>query len=357
MMHDRNSEASDMEFAPIPVAVVMGVPVEDVTLPEALALIAQFVKIGRRDNRTFQIATINVDFVVNARRDPSVQGLLQDADLCLPDGMPIIWSAALQGTPLRERTTGADLVPALVEATSVSGLRVLLFGSAPGVAEKAAEILSARFPGAIVMGLSGPFMRTAEEMVPAGVDEIRSFSADIICIALGNPKQERWVKTFRDQLGIPVLIGVGGTLDFLVGDRRRAPHQIQRFGLEWVYRALQEPRRLGRRYVRDCIVFGPHFLGVALAGLLRSKARYPNLVSARASHGASVEIDCSSLDSLTPRSTASLVGMARHARRAGENVVLTGCRPHVRTALAKRDVDRIFTFSTPTAARSDADRG
>jgi N-acetylglucosaminyldiphosphoundecaprenol N-acetyl-beta-D-mannosaminyltransferase len=205
------------------VSLVDGVPIDDLTLDEALEAITAFVDIGRRNGRSFQVATVNVDFLVNAKRDSSLRRLLQRAELCLADGMPILWHSRLSGTPLRERVTGADLVPRLVERSRTTGHRILLFGSAPGVAEQACELLRDQHPGASVEGLSGPFMSRVDEMDPAVLDDIIALAPDIVCVALGNPKQEHWIAANRDAVGASVFIGIGGTLDFLVGGQRRAP--------------------------------------------------------------------------------------------------------------------------------------
>jgi exopolysaccharide biosynthesis WecB/TagA/CpsF family protein len=297
---------------------IMGVPVDDVTLEEALALIARFVEIGRRFGTTFQIATVNVDFVVNAQQHPDLKKILRSAELCLADGVPVLWYARLSGTPLRERVAGADLVPALIAQSAQIGTRVLLFGSAPGVAEAARTALRVRFPGAHVEGVSGPMLADVEEMDPAYIALIRQLRPDVICVALGNPKQERWISRFREELGVPVLIGVGGTLDFLVGGRRRAPAWMQRRGLEWLYRSAQEPMRLGRRYARDARIFLPGLLGA-----FRSRER-PLRCTVRHSGVGSIAsgvIDARQSE-LTKRRLWTIVGLARRARRANERLVV-----------------------------------
>lgn len=331
-----------MRIPTIAAAVVAGVPVDDVTMEETVDLIDEFVKLGRSTGRTFQVATINVDFVVNAQHDTDLMRILRGTELGLPDGMPIVWYARLSGTVLRSRVAGADLVPALVDRSRSTGARILLFGSAEGVAESATTLLTERYPGAVVRGMSGPILADARQMDRRWVDEIVAFHPDIVCVALGNPKQERWIDAHRGVLGASVLIGVGGTLDFLVGGRRRAPQWMRHSGLEWVYRAAQEPRRLGRRYAHDSVVFGPH---IVRAGVSR-------LRSGHSASAVSVVVDPASGDvvadsggrQMATVDIARLVGLARDARRAGSRVVLTNAGHGAERAARDLGVYGAFDF-------------
>jgi N-acetylglucosaminyldiphosphoundecaprenol N-acetyl-beta-D-mannosaminyltransferase len=238
-------------------ASILGMPVDDVTMDEAVDRVVELVHDGRLTGRTHQVATVNVDFVVNAVHDAPLHALMQRTSLSIPDGMPIVWASRAMRTPLRTRVAGADLVPALAARAAVEGLTISLFGAAPGVADRAAAMLSDRYPGARVVGDAGPYFRSIDDLSVDDLDTLRAVEADICCVAFGNPKQEQFIDRFGSALGIPVMIGVGGTLDFLVGKKRRAPEWMQRTGLEWAHRAATEPRRLARRYWRDGMVFGP----------------------------------------------------------------------------------------------------
>lgn len=251
--------------------VICGVPIDDVTLAETVDRVCELVARGRATGRTHQVATVNVDFVVNALADRSLLSLLQHVDIAVPDGMPIVWGSRLLGTPLRERVAGADLVPALAKRCAAEGYSIYLFGAGEGVAHRAAALLRARHPALRVVGDAGPFFVAPEEMDGVVLDRIREARPDVLCVALGHPKQERWIDAYRHALGVPVLMGVGGTLDFLAGTTRRAPGWMQRGGVEWIHRAFGEPRRLGRRYARDAVRFGPELLrDVATARGVRS---------------------------------------------------------------------------------------
>ena len=220
------------------VASILGVPIDDVTMDETIDLIAEMVEEGRASGRVHQIATVNVDFLCNAVDDERLMGILGRTALSIADGMPLVWGSRWLGTPLRERVAGADLVPALVERAAADGYRVYFFGAAPTVAAAAADVLRERYPGAEIVADAGPMFADPADMDPAALVPIKAARPDICCIALGNPKQELWIERFGADVGAPVVIGVGGTLDFVSGAKRRAPGWAQRFGFEWVHRAV-----------------------------------------------------------------------------------------------------------------------
>jgi N-acetylglucosaminyldiphosphoundecaprenol N-acetyl-beta-D-mannosaminyltransferase len=255
-----------------PPALLFGVPIADVTMDETVDAIADLVAHGRATGRTYQVATVNVDFLVNALDDRDVLAILQNAALCIADGMPIVWGARLLGMPLRERVAGADLVPRLVDESQRRGWHVHIFGSTAQVAERSTQLLRQRFPGASFSIDPGPLISDVASVSDVVLDSIRAVDADIVCIALGNPKQERFIAAHQSSIRAPIMIGIGGSLDMLVGKRRRAPEWVQRVGLEWVVRAAQEPRRLGRRYARDIGVFGPRLARASVAAWRRRNA-------------------------------------------------------------------------------------
>lgn len=347
-----------IEFSRRPPALLFGVPIDDVTMPEALATVADLVDDGRRNSRTHQIATVNVDFLVNALADEAVHRLLQNADMCLADGAPIVWGARAGKMRIRERIAGADLLPALAEQAATRGWRIHLFGSAAGTAERAAELLNARYAGAGVTGDSGPMISDVSLVDEELVLSLAGASADILCVALGNPKQERFIEAYRRRLRTPVMIGVGGTLDFIVGGRRRAPVWVQRAGLEWLVRAAQEPGRLGKRYAHDAVVYFPH-----LARYLRTLRHYRRGDSLRfvvsdeevivtvadgpragdrdwrdaaraVAAGEPIAIELSVAGSLSVTALCELSGLLREARRAGAPTVhIDGLSRAVRSQL------------------------
>lgn len=236
---------------------LFGLRIAKVSNSEAIDLIGDLVAEGRRSGTTHQVATVNVDFLVNADRDPTVAAALRGADVCLADGMPLVWASRLFRRRLPERVAGADLVPRLIAESAERGWRIHVFGSQPHVAQRAREWIESNHPGAAVSIDPGPILNDPTNVDPDVIASIAAADADILCVALGNPKQERLIATYRQQFGTPVQIGIGGSLDMLVGERRRAPRWVQRAGLEWVFRAAQEPARLGPRYLRDIRRFAP----------------------------------------------------------------------------------------------------
>jgi N-acetylglucosaminyldiphosphoundecaprenol N-acetyl-beta-D-mannosaminyltransferase len=327
-----------------PPSLLFGVPIADISMTETIALIGDLVEDGRSFGRTHQIATTNVDFLVNALDDPQLRAILQTADVCLADGMPVVWGASLLGMPIRERVAGADLLPLLVEASAVTGWRIHVFGSSPSAAARAATLFAEQYPGAAVSVEPGPHIPEPTAVDPAVLEGIAAVDADILCVALGNPKQERFIEAHRDRLGVPVMIGVGGSLDLLVGERRRAPRLMQKTGTEWIARLAQEPRRLGGRYAHDIRVFGPRLAREWRA--VRARRDQAGLVVEPTPHTVDVRIDDSigngveawsravaaldggaelqlwsgSASSINDRALALLIGLVRQARRRNAEV-------------------------------------
>ena len=346
-------------------ALLFGVPIDDLTMNETVQVVGDLIRHGRDLHRSHQIATVNVDFLVNAARDEHVRELLQQADVCLPDGMPVRWAARAAGMPLRERVTGADLVPALAERAATLGWKIHLFGSGEGVAHRSAELLRLRFPGALVTADSGPALGSIAHVDEAVAAALVAADPDILCVALGNPKQERFIDVYRHVLRTPVLIGIGGALDLLAGDRRRAPRWVQRAGLEWVVRAAQEPTRLGRRYAHDAKVFVPQLaryirqvqklgaasrLSLSLGGTSPSPVDNIGSVRARMAttvesstpvhtaveslrHGAFLELDIGDIEQLTLPALAELIGLLRAARRYDSVVKAAPLHPTLRNQI------------------------
>ncbi len=236
--------------------IILGTPIDDVSMEEALDRIDTFVTIGRAIGKGHQIATVNADFVVKSLHDAALQRILQEADLATADGMPLVWSARLLGVPLKERVTGADMVPALAARAAERDYSLYFLGAAPGVAEQAAAILCARYPKLRIVGIHAPSAQEIQADEGKIIAACRAAKPDILLVALGNPKQEKWIYRHADALGVPVMMGVGGTFDFIAGVTKRAPTWMQQSGLEWFHRLLQEPRRLWKRYATDLVGFG-----------------------------------------------------------------------------------------------------
>jgi N-acetylglucosaminyldiphosphoundecaprenol N-acetyl-beta-D-mannosaminyltransferase len=204
------------------------------------------------------VVTPNVDHVVMLQDHAALKAAYRDAGLVLVDGAPVLWSSHFLRQPVPERVAGSDLVPALFNAVSENQpLRVYLLGAAPGVAEKAAAIIRRCWPAIGVAGTYSPplgFERDDSENESI-LSRIAAAQPDVLIVGLGAPKQELWVHKHQHRLAAKVVLCVGATIDFLAGERSRAPLWMQRVGMEWIYRIACEPRRLASRYAWDAWVF------------------------------------------------------------------------------------------------------
>jgi N-acetylglucosaminyldiphosphoundecaprenol N-acetyl-beta-D-mannosaminyltransferase len=227
---------------------VLGLPLANVTADEALERIEELIRSGG----THQVATANLDFWLNSLKDVQLHRIIAGCSLVLADGMPLVWISKLLGKPLKERVSGADLVPSLARLSAEKGYGIYLLGGRPGVCERASEVLRKMYPGVNIVGHHSPPLADLERMDHGdALDRIRAAKPDILLVAFGNPKQEKWIRMHSKRSGVPVSIGIGGTMDMLVGDVRRAPAWMQRSGLEWLNRCIQEPARLIPRYTRN----------------------------------------------------------------------------------------------------------
>ncbi len=209
------------------------------------------------------VYTPNVDHVVVADEDERLRAAYGRCDLSLCDGQPLKWCSPLLGLPLPEKVSGSDLVLPALRLAAARGWRVFLLGGAPGVAEAAAARL-AREEGVAVAGWSAPRIGEAPLADEAAVvEEVAAARPDLLLVCLGAPKGELFIDRNRARLAPAVSLSVGASLDFYVGHVRRAPRWMQRTGLEWLYRLVQEPRRMAQRYLlRD-----PKFLLILLRTL------------------------------------------------------------------------------------------
>jgi N-acetylglucosaminyldiphosphoundecaprenol N-acetyl-beta-D-mannosaminyltransferase len=240
-----------------------GVSIDRVDLPAAVERIRGFLRAGT----PHQIMTVNLDFLSIAERDASFQETINNADLAVADGMPLVWASRLRGEPLAERITGVELVDETCRLAVEEGHGVFLLGAADGIAEAAARELERRYPGLRVVGVyAPPFGPMSAEEDANVVAMIKDAAPGVLFVALGAPRQDLWIREHLHRIGVPVAMGVGCVFDLLAGRASRAPAWMQRAGLEWSYRLVQEPGRLWRRYVLDDM---PTF-GRLVMGTMRS---------------------------------------------------------------------------------------
>ncbi|MGI9516717.1 MAG: WecB/TagA/CpsF family glycosyltransferase [Pirellulaceae bacterium] len=204
------------------------------------------------------VVTPNVDHAVLLRDDDALRSAYDEADLVLADGHPIVWASRLLGQPIPERVPGSDLVPSLFSAVPADReLTVFLLGAAPGVARRAARNMAERWPNVKTVGVYSPppGFEHSEMECELILGRIALCQPDVLIVGLGAPKQECWVYRHRSQIHASVALCVGATIDFLAGEKSRAPLWMQKAGVEWLHRMCSEPGRLAGRYARDAWIF------------------------------------------------------------------------------------------------------
>ena len=217
---------------------VMGVAFDDLTMDEAAA---RGLELAAGEGFTYAV-TPNPELVMMAQKDPEYAQVLAGAALTLADGVGIIHAARLLGRPLKGRVPGVDFAGRLMEGMAQRGLKLFLLGAKPGVAERAAENLTQRYPGLHIAGVHDGYFQEDEPVV----DAVRESGADVVFVCLGAPKQERWMARYGPGSGARLAVGLGGSLDVFAGTVKRAPEGWQKLGLEWLYRLIREPSRAGR---------------------------------------------------------------------------------------------------------------
>lgn len=253
-----------------PALEILGVPIHDVDFDGACAQVAAWLEAPG----AHQIATVNPEFIMTARRDPAFAVALRQSDLNVPDGVGVLWAARRLGHPLRERVGGADLMLRLCEHAAAAGWRVYLLGAGEGVAVRAAEALSSRYAGLIICGAQAgsPADAAATDIVAA----IRAARPNLLFVAYGAPAQDLWLNRHLSGClargdAAPGLVGmgVGASFDYLAGVQKRAPTWVQKAGLEWLYRLLRQPWRLRRQMAL------PRFAALVMLKSLRGARRTP----------------------------------------------------------------------------------
>ena len=219
---------------------ILGVPVDAVTQGEVVDWIT--AAIGGSTPR--QVATVNPEFVMRAQADAAFAAVLEQADLCLPDGAGLIWAARRLGLRLPARVTGVDLIQALAPRAAREGWRVFFLGAREGVAEAAAKVIRAQSPGLVVAGTLAGSPEPAKDEEVVGI--VRRARPDLLLVAYGAPAQDLWISRNLAATGAKVGIGVGGAFDFISGRSRRAPAWMRERGLEWLHRLWREPWRWRR---------------------------------------------------------------------------------------------------------------
>lgn len=229
---------------------VWNVPFDQVTMESALGGIAAMVA----DRKPRYVITANLNYAMLAAEDPSLGPITDGASMILADGQPIVWRSLLNAAEDRLpcRVAGSEMIFRLAEKAAENGWRIYFLGAEPGVAQACADNLAARYPGMIVAGVhSPPYRKLSSAEIEQQFADIRSAKPDILLVAFGQPKGEKWIAENYQSLGVPVSIQVGASFDFAAGRTQRAPLWVQKIGCEWAHRMLGDPRRLLPRYYQN----------------------------------------------------------------------------------------------------------
>jgi N-acetylglucosaminyldiphosphoundecaprenol N-acetyl-beta-D-mannosaminyltransferase len=354
---------------------LFGIAIDNLTMQQVL----DAVDVQVADGGFHQIATANVDFLINSVRDEELREALVRCDIVLADGMPLVLASRLLGVGLKERLAGADLLPELGRLSAKRGYRIFLLGAEEESSAGTAANLQRKFPGVSICGRFCPEYRPLEAMDHEEIlSRIEKAKPDILLVAFGNPKQEKWLAMHRHRLKVPVCIGVGGSFDFMSGRVPRAPMWMQRLSLEWLYRMIQDPSRLAKRYAVDLFGLFRHLPLQILAVAMQSKKdsqtrirkevvgaieilgidgdltgpllqRFEADTRAAIDSGSHVVLDMSAVTYLGADALGSLIHLVNAARRSKRELWLAGLSPMRRWVIRVAMRDRNLRIATRVA--------
>ncbi len=244
---------------------VLGCPISKLDLDQVIKEAESFIK----SKKPHYIAVVNVAKIVKMRSDRQLTSSVKSADLIGADGVPLVWASRLLGNPLPGRVNGTDLMYRLLERADEKGYRVFFFGAKEEILQAVLTRVRSEYPGVRIAGWQNGYFKPEDEWNVAR--KIRASRADILFIAFGTPKKEIWVGRYLQAMGVPVVHGVGGSFDVFAGLIPRAPVWMQKGGLEWLFRLLQEPGRMWKRY----LVTNSLFVGLLVKEVFRVKFRWP----------------------------------------------------------------------------------
>lgn len=237
---------------------IMGVEFDNVTMEEAVETGCRCME----EPGCHYVVTPNSEIVYACRSTEGLTEVLNNASIVLPDGIGVVYASRILKKPLKEKVAGIEFGTAMIEASAKAGWRLFLLGAKPGVAEQAAEKLRETYPGLIIAGTHDGYFKEDGPVVEA----IRQSKADLVLVCLGAPKQEFWMAKNGPATGAKLLCGLGGSLDIFAGVSQRAPDIWVKLGMEWAYRLVKEPWRIGRQMNL------PKFLFAAIGMRLRGKS-------------------------------------------------------------------------------------
>jgi len=242
---------------------VLGCPIDALSMTETVERCGELIDAGEAS----QQVSINAAKLILLRRDARLRRIVQDCALISADGQPAVWASRLLGNPLPERVAGIDPMFALLARAERRGDRVYVLGARADVLAVAMSRLVSRYPGVDFCGWHHGYFTDAES--PAIAQEIARQSPDLLLVAMTSPRKEYWLAEYGRDLGVPLMLGVGGSIDVVAGVTKRAPVWMQRVGLEWFFRFAQEPRRMWRRYFVEDMKFVPLVIREGLRAIAR----------------------------------------------------------------------------------------
>lgn len=371
----KTTEATTSHRSGLPLSI-LGVPFDNVTTAQTIDSITQMIE----SKKPHYIATANVDFTALALEDDELRRILLEAHMVVCDGMPLVWASRWLGNALVERVAGSDLVPKLITEAEKRGWSIYFLGGQKEVAWRAVQKVHKEHPGLKIAGAMSPPFKPLHEMDHEAIcADIRESKPDLLFVSFGCPKQEKWIAMNYLRAGAPVTIGVGATIDFLAGHMKRAPRWMQVIGFEWLFRMLQEPRRLVKRYAKDLFVFAPIILRqwwmtrtttdtAKATPPAASEHRVPEAPTAcvelampvrfDAAEVAKIEnawlaglngneeviiIDASGADFVDSTGLGLLMRLQKRCRQSGKTLVLAKCSKAVRELLSLTRLDTLFT--------------
>ncbi len=219
---------------------ILGVNISTLTMQQTVKKALSFLE----DGKNHVVFTPNSEIIYEAYKNKDFADILNSSDINTADGIGVVYASKILKQPLAERVAGFDFLNELIKAAAPLNKKVFLFGSKPGVAQKAGETLEKKYPGIVICGMRNGYFKEEESEQIA--NQIKESGADIVLVCLGAPKQEKWIYKYKDMIGAKIIMGAGGSLDVLAGTVERAPEKWQKLGLEWAYRLKKEPKRIMR---------------------------------------------------------------------------------------------------------------
>ncbi len=243
-----------------PTSQLFNVPIKAMTMSQVVSVVDE--TISRRGR--LLLGVVNVAKVVNMRRDEALSEAVLSADMILADGMGVVWGCRFLRRRLPERVPGIDLMYDMLQLGSERGYRVFCLGATEEVLGETVARIQAQYPGVVIAGKRNGYFESDDE--PGIVADIKASQADMLFAAMTSPKKEQFLARWADEMNVPVCHGVGGAFDVMAGKVKRAPDRWQKLGMEWLYRVVQEPRRMWRRYLVTNTLFGCMLLAELFRG-------------------------------------------------------------------------------------------